>query len=218
MTFFFAAHAAEALSFLCDQEPSGVPRAETACGLCRSSARKTEGQRKQRSRRKSVWLSQNIMFCEPSNAALSGLPCLPHSREGLPRVEKDGSAVISQCRAGRRPAGGPQPSPTRESGRSRASDPVCPAHKAIRHRLLPGWNSPKHPAGSGPLTRETIFSIRESIPRSVVFCLEGAALNARTPDKAKPAGGSLASPSSWRLGQSSKLDWHSPAASVLCLL
>ncbi len=30
-----------------------------------------------------------------------------------------------------------------------------------------------------------------SLPGSVVFCLEGAAQDARTPDKAKPAGGSF---------------------------
>ena len=48
---FFPAHAAGALAFLRDQEPSNAARAEAACGLCLASARKTVGQRKQRSRR-----------------------------------------------------------------------------------------------------------------------------------------------------------------------
>ena len=45
------ARAAEALAFLNGQEPSNAARAEAACGLCLASARKTVGQRKQRTRR-----------------------------------------------------------------------------------------------------------------------------------------------------------------------
>ncbi len=45
------AHVAEALAFLNGQEPSNAARAEAACGLCLASARKTVGQRKQRTRR-----------------------------------------------------------------------------------------------------------------------------------------------------------------------
>ena len=98
--FFRSAHAAGALSFLGDQEPSSVPRAEAACGLCRGSARKTAGQRKQRSHRESVspcrsprtrtgFLSQNTAF--------PGLLCLPHFREGLSHVEKTVSRVSGQA-------------------------------------------------------------------------------------------------------------------------
>ncbi len=47
--FFLSASSRRGSSFLlAAKEPSSVPRAETACGLCRGSARKTAGQSRQR--------------------------------------------------------------------------------------------------------------------------------------------------------------------------